>query len=183
MTQTKRYFRIDLESLRKEMKEDCKKIAPDIQSLSTKVSSLMSGIAETYTEVVDLKYRQGIERIEASHKVYSDGVSTNLDHWVMRFHSFASELETEYSLSTNSEKVKENRFSSYLTCFLVDLQIFENYQEERRDRHLQANLRIYPGSERLSLKTSFFFSNYYYFSQISADVHHIFPLQRRNRKT
>ena len=141
-----------MESLRKELKEDCKKIAPEIQSLSAEVTSLMSGIAETYSEVVDLKYRQGIERIEASHKVYSDGVSTNLDHWVMRFHSFASELETEYSLSTNSEKVKENKFSSYLTCFLVDLQIFENYQEERRDRHLQANLRIYPGSERLDLK-------------------------------
>ena len=89
------------------MKEDCKKIAPEIQSLSAEVSSLMSGIAGSYTEVVDLKYRQGIERIEASHKVYSDGVSTSLDHWVMRFHSFASELETEYSLSTNTEKVRE----------------------------------------------------------------------------
>ena len=96
-----------MESLRKELKEDCKKIAPEIQSLSAKVSSLMSGIAETYTEVVDLKYRQGIERIEASHQVYSDGVSTSLDHWVLRFHSFASELETEYRLSTDSEKVRE----------------------------------------------------------------------------
>ena len=96
-----------MESLRKEMKEDCKKIAPEIQSLSAEVSTLMSKIEETYTEVVDLKYRQGIERIEASHHVYSDGVSTNLDNWVMRFHSFASELETEYSLNTNSEKVRE----------------------------------------------------------------------------
>ena len=41
------YFRIDLESLRKEMKEDCKMIAPEIQSLSAEVSSLMSGIADT----------------------------------------------------------------------------------------------------------------------------------------
>ena len=82
------------------MKEVCKKIAPEIQSLSAEVSSLMSGIGETYTEVVDLKYRYGIERIEASHKVYSDGVSssTSLDHWVMRFQCFVSELETEYSL-------------------------------------------------------------------------------------
>ena len=105
-----------MDSLRKEMKEDCKKIAPVIQSLSAEVSSLMSGIAETYSEVVDLKYRQGIERIEASHQVYSDGVSTSLDHWVMRFHSFASELETEYSLSTNTEKVRENRTDLELFC-------------------------------------------------------------------
>ena len=100
------------------MKEDCKKIAPEIQSLSAEVSSLMSGIAETYTEVVDLKYRQGIERIEASHKVYSDGVSTSLDHWVMRFHSFAAGLETEYSLSTDSEKVREKQIFQLLDLFL-----------------------------------------------------------------
>ena len=98
-----------MDCLRKEMKEDCKKIAPEIQSLSAEVSSLKSGIAETYTEVVDLKYRQGMERIEASHQVYSDGVSTSLDHWVLRFHSFASELETEYRLSTDSEEVKERK--------------------------------------------------------------------------
>ena len=97
-----------MESLRKEMKEDCKKIAPEIQCLSAEVSSQMSGIAETYTEVVDLSYRRGIERIEASHKVFSDGISTNLDNWIMRFHSFASELETEYSLNTDSEKVRED---------------------------------------------------------------------------
>ena len=117
MTQTKRYFRIDLESVRNEIKEDCKKIAPEIQSLSAEVSSLMSGIAETYSEVVDLKYRQGIERIEASHKVYSDGVSSNLDNWVMRFHNFASELETEYSLSTNSEKVRKKQILPRLNLF------------------------------------------------------------------
>ena len=97
-----------MESLRKEMKEDCKKIAPEIQCLSAEVSSQMFGIAETYTEVVDLSYRRGIERIEASHKVFSDGISTNLDNWIMRFHSFASELETEYSLNTDSEKVRED---------------------------------------------------------------------------
>ena len=118
MIQTSLVFRIELESLRKEMKEDCKKIAPEIQSLSAEVSSLMSGIAETYTEVVDLKYRQGIERIEASHKAYSDGVSTNLDNWIMRFHSFAAELETEYSLSTDSEKVREKQIFQLLDLFL-----------------------------------------------------------------
>ena len=130
------------------MKEDCKKIAPEIQSLSAEVSSLMSGIAETYTEVVDLSYRRGIERIEASHKVFSDGISTNLDNWIMRFHSFASELETEYSLNTDSEKVIENwtDFSATLTVCLLDLQIFEHHHEERRGRRLQKNLRIYPGS-------------------------------------
>ena len=102
------------------MKEDCKKIAPEIQSLSAEVSSLMSGIAETYTEVVDLRYRQGIERIEASHQGYMNGVSTSLDNWVMRFHSFASELETEYSLSTDSEKVKEKekiKFFQFIFLF------------------------------------------------------------------
>ena len=113
------------------MKEDCKKIAPEIQSLSSEVSSLMSRIAETYTEVVDLRYREGIERIEASHQVYCDGVSTSLDSWVMRFHSFASELETQYRLSTDSEKVKEKEkikfFQPLFVCFL-DLQIFEDHQ-------------------------------------------------------
>ena len=108
-----------MDSLRKELKEDCKKIAPEIQSLSAEVSSLMSGIAETYSEVVDLSYRRGIERIEASHQVYSDGVSTNLDNWVMRFHSFASELETEYSLNTNSEKVREGDQIFQLICLFA----------------------------------------------------------------
>ena len=128
------------------MKEDCKKIAPEIQSLSAEVSSLMSGIAETYTEVVDLSYRRGIERIEASHKAYSDGISTNLDNWIMRFHSFAAELETEYRLHTDSEKVRTGQiFKQLIFCFL-DLQIFEDHHEERRSRRLQKNLRIYPGS-------------------------------------
>ena len=107
MTQTKRYFRIDLESLRKEMKEDCKKIAPEIQSLSAEVSSLMSGIAETYTEVVDLKYRQGIERIEASHQVYSDRISVDLEDWVSKFDRLELEMEAEFRLYTNSERVRQ----------------------------------------------------------------------------
>ena len=88
------------------MKEDCKKIAPEIQSLSAEVSSLMSGIAETYTEVVDLKYRQGIEKIEASHKVYSDRISVDLEDWVSKFDRLELEREEEFRLYTNSERVR-----------------------------------------------------------------------------
>ena len=100
-------FRIDLESLRKEMKEDCQKIAPEIQSLSAEVSSLMPGIAETYTEVVDLKYRQGIERIEASHQVYSDRISVDLEDWVSKFDRLELEMEAEFRLYTNSQRVRQ----------------------------------------------------------------------------
>ena len=107
MIQTSLVFRIELESLRKEMKEDCKKIAPEIQSLSAEVSSLMSGIAETYTEVVDLKYRQGIERIEASHQVYSDRISVDLEDWVSKFDRLELEREEEFRLYTNSERVRQ----------------------------------------------------------------------------
>ena len=97
-----------MESLRKEMKEDCKKIAPEIQSLSAEVSSLMSGIEETYTEVVDLKYRQGIERIEASHQVYTDRVSVNLEDWVSKFDRLELEMEAEFRLYTNYQRVRQN---------------------------------------------------------------------------
>ena len=96
-----------MESLRKEMKEDCKKIAPEIQSLSAEVSTLMSKIEETYTEVVDLKYRQGIERIEASHQVYTDRISVNLEDWVSKFDRLELEMEAEFRLYTNSQRVRQ----------------------------------------------------------------------------
>ena len=90
------------------MKEDCKKIAPEIQSLSAEVSSLMSGIGETYTGVVDLKYRQGIERIEASHQVYSDRISVDLEDWVSKFDRLELEMEAEFRLYTNSQRVSQD---------------------------------------------------------------------------
>ena len=77
-----------------------------IQSLSAEVSSLMPGIAKTYTEVVDLKYRQGIERIEASHQVYSDRISVDLEDWVSKFDRLELEMEAEFRLYTNSERVR-----------------------------------------------------------------------------
>ena len=111
-----------MESLRKEMKEDCKKIAPEIQSLSAEVSSLMSGIAETYTEVVDLKYRQGIERIEASHQVYSDRISVDLEDWVSKFDRLELEREEEFRLYTNSERVSlDNQHIKAIIHNLVSL--------------------------------------------------------------
>ena len=146
------------------MKEDCKKIAPEIQSLSAEVSSLKSGIAETYTEVVDLKYRQGMERIEASHQVYSDRVSVNLEDWVNKFDRLELEMEAEFRLYTNYQRVRGKRLRIIVHFFLVpDLQIFEDHQQERRGRSLQANLRIYPGSERLNLKLGGTNLKYFYF--------------------
>ena len=102
-----------MESLRKEMKEDCKKIAPEIQSLSAEVTSLKDEIAGIFSEVVELRYREGLEKIEASHEVYTDGLSTNLHNWARRFDGFASELETEYRRYTNSDRVRNDcRISS-----------------------------------------------------------------------
>ena len=67
---------------------------------------MMSGIAETYSEVVDLKYRQGIERIEASHQVYIARVAVNLEDWVSKFDRLELEMEADFRLFTNSQRVR-----------------------------------------------------------------------------
>ena len=88
------------------MSEDCKKFSTEISCLSAEVTSLKDGIAGIFSEVVELKYREGLEKMEASYRVYTDGVSSNLHNWARRFDGFASELETEYILYTNSDRVR-----------------------------------------------------------------------------
>ena len=87
------------------MSEDCKKFSTEISCLSAEVTSLKDGIAGLFSEVDHLGL-EGLEKIEASHEVYTDGVSTNLHNCARRFDGFASELETEYILYTNSDRVR-----------------------------------------------------------------------------
>ena len=113
------------------MSEDCKKFSTEISCLSAEVTSLKDGIAGIFNEVVELKYREGLEKIEASHEVYTDGVSTNLHNWARRFDGFASELETEYRRYTNSDRVRHDCavFHHWLYFdFRLDFKIFEDYQ-------------------------------------------------------
>ena len=95
-----------LKLLRGEMREDCKRLSSEIKDLAAELTSLRDGIAGTLTKVVGRRYREGLERIETSHQVYVDSVSTNLHNWVREFGNLASDMEREYNLTTNSEQVR-----------------------------------------------------------------------------
>ena len=111
-------IRQDLDEIKKEVRESVMHIALEMDNIKKELSDIKSIVNHTYRLVRDVRYRDGIEKIEAAYETFLKGAS-NLDLTLAQLDHFIFELEVLVVQNLCPQRIKE---------YIRDLKVTENFE-------------------------------------------------------
>ena len=95
-----------IESIKEEIQQSAKEISNDMKIIELGLSDMKCIVRKTYTVVVDSRYKDGIEGINAAYRNYVMG-SHNLEQALDSLQYYMFELETNALKSMDVDKISE----------------------------------------------------------------------------
>ena len=111
-------IRQDLDEIKKEVQESALRIAVEMDIIKKELSDIKSIVNHTYRLVRDVRYRDGIEKIEAAYETFLKGAN-NLDVTLAELDHFIFELKVLVAQKLSPERIKN---------YIQDLKVSENFE-------------------------------------------------------
>ena len=96
----------DFQRLKLDVSDQFKVIAKEMKSLESDVKELKDIVTATFELIVDQRYKDGIESIEAAYQTFLDGAN-NMDATLASFDYYIVELQTNFNQHLKPEKIEE----------------------------------------------------------------------------
>ena len=96
----------DFSRLKLDVRDQFKTMSKEMKSLESDVKDLKDLVTATFELIVDQRYKDGIEAIEAAYKTFLDGAN-NIEATILSFDYYIVELQTNFNQNLNPEKIEE----------------------------------------------------------------------------
>ena len=96
----------DFKRLKLDVSDQFKVISAEMKSLENDIKDLKDIVTATFELIVDVRYKDGIESIEAAYQTFLDGAN-NLKDTLACFEYYIVELQTNFNQHLKPEKIEE----------------------------------------------------------------------------
>eukprot|EP00092_Neocalanus_flemingeri_P025111 GFUD01027228.1.p1 GENE.GFUD01027228.1~~GFUD01027228.1.p1 ORF type:complete len:752 (+),score=153.06 GFUD01027228.1:200-2455(+) len=96
----------DFAVLKLDVRDQFKTISKEMKSLESDVKDLKDLVTATFELIVDQRYKDGIESIEAAYQTFLDG-SNNIEATLLSFDYYIVELQSNFNQHLKPEKLEE----------------------------------------------------------------------------
>ena len=96
----------DFARLKLDVRDQFKNISIEMKNLESDVKDLKDLVTATFELIVDQRYKDGLESIEAAYETFLDGTN-NLDATLLSFDYYIVELQTNFNQHLKPEKIEE----------------------------------------------------------------------------
>ena len=97
----------DFQRLKVDTSDHFKIISREMRDIEVDVKELKDLVSATFSLIVDQRYKDGIESIEAAYQTFLDGANNNLEETLASFDYYIVEMQTNFNQHLKPSKIDE----------------------------------------------------------------------------